>query len=220
MINLYQILKLSPNASPATIQAALENAQSANAIDAKTAKAVQEWLLVPDVRQRYNAKLQSEFPEFFQAAEPVAKPKIAPLSEETADDDEYMDLPPLWNPKAAMWWSIFSNVAFGAIIHAKNWQALGEDDLAKQNWIWAGASIAVLFVIALIGLNVGLGIQIGLVIAWYQTLGKKQTEFFSNEFDNDYDKRSWWLAVFLLILGIIVFAVLATIVSTLLLSFG
>ncbi|WP_096226454.1 hypothetical protein, partial [Kingella negevensis] len=183
-------------------------------------KAVQEWLLVPDVRQRYNAKLQSEFPEFFQAAEPVAKPKIAPLSEETADDDEYMDLPPLWNPKAAMWWSIFSNVAFGAIIHAKNWQALGEDDLAKQNWIWAGASIAVLFVIALIGLNVGLGIQIGLVIAWYQTLGKKQTEFFSNEFDNDYDKRSWWLAVFLLILGIIVFAVLATIVSTLLLSFG
>ncbi|MDK4697658.1 hypothetical protein QDY71_07835 [Kingella negevensis] len=106
MINLYQILQLSHNASPATIQAVLNNAQNANAI-----KAVQEWLLVPDVRQRYNVKLKSEYPEFFQAATPINKPKIAPLSEETADDDEYMDLPPLWNPNAAanwIWAGIFS----------------------------------------------------------------------------------------------------------------
>ncbi|MDK4680735.1 hypothetical protein QDY72_00175 [Kingella negevensis] len=99
MINLYQILQLSHNASPATIQAVLNNAQNANAI-----KAVQEWLLVPDVRQRYNVKLKSEYPEFFQAATPINKPKIAPLSEETADDGEYMDLPPLWNPNAAANW--------------------------------------------------------------------------------------------------------------------
>ncbi|MDK4687806.1 hypothetical protein [Kingella negevensis] len=159
MINLYQILQLPHNASPATIQAVLNNAQNANAI-----KAVQEWLLVPDVRQRYNAKLKSEYPEFFQAATPINRPKIAPLSEETADDDEYMDLPPLWNPNAAANWSLLLGTAFGAVLHALKWKALGEEKLAKENWIWAGV-YAVIYVFSFV--TGKFGISFFVLLGWY-----------------------------------------------------
>ena len=33
--------------------------------------------------------------------------------------------PPLWNPGAAMAWSLLFSPIFGAFVHMKNWQALG-----------------------------------------------------------------------------------------------
>ena len=66
MVNLYQVLGLSYSATSDEIQAALERKQST--LDAKTVKAVTEWLLVDNVRTRYDAKLRQEQPEFFQAA--------------------------------------------------------------------------------------------------------------------------------------------------------
>lgn len=65
MVNLYQILGLPYSATSDEIQAALERKQAA--LNAKTVKAVTEWLLVDSVRTRYDAKLRQEQPEFFQS---------------------------------------------------------------------------------------------------------------------------------------------------------
>lgn len=219
MINLYQLLDLPHYADSRAIQAALQRKQ--DGLDAKVVKAVNEWLLVPEVRARYDAKLRQEQPDFFMPAHDLSrqaaadKPKIVPLTDETADDDDYIDLPPLWNPKAAMYWSIFFNVVFGAVLHAKNWEALDERELAKQNWIFAAVGAAVLFALMLTDSTSTLGLQIGLVIAWYYSLGKKQVAFFEQEFNNEYERKGWILPIVLTLLALIVLAVAAVFVSAL-----
>lgn len=221
MINLYQILNIPPHASISQIQAALQRTQAG--LDPKTIKAINEWLLVPDVRVRYDAKLRQEQPDFFMMhtnAAPVQttpkqqeKPKIVLRNSDTEDDDDYMDLPPLWNPKAAMWWSVFFNVVLGAVLHAKNWESLGEKELAKQNWIWAGIGAVFLFIVMVTGMKIGLGVQIGLVVAWYYALGKKQVLFFEEEFNNDYERKGWIKPILLTIIAIFVAAVVAVLIA-------
>ena len=68
MVNLYQLLNLPPYADTAMIQAVLQHAQATGSLEPKVVKAVQEWLLKPDVRARYDAKLRQEQPEFFAAS--------------------------------------------------------------------------------------------------------------------------------------------------------
>ncbi|ULJ69820.1 hypothetical protein MIS45_02985 [Wielerella bovis] len=214
MINLYQILNIPPHASVSQIQAALQRTQAG--LDPKTIKAVNEWLLVHDVRVRYDAKLRQEQPDFFMITEstsPQEKPKIVLSNSETENDDDYMDLPPLWNPKAAMWWSVFFNVVLGAVLHAKNWESLGEKELAKQNWIWAGIGAVFLFIVMVTGMKIGLGVQIGLVVAWYYALGKKQVLFFEEEFNNDYERKGWLKPILLTIIAIFVAAFVAVLIA-------
>lgn len=135
MINLYQILNLSPQANTQEIQAALQHAQTQQKIDEKTASAVRSWLLEPDVRMRYDARLKMEQPEFFQAAahrqtlkvktshnapsqtNPVFKiknhssPAPASVKQQWIDEngDQIIEYTPiLWNPKVIAIWAFFS----------------------------------------------------------------------------------------------------------------
>ena len=43
--------------------------------------------------------------------------------------------PPLWNPGAAASWSLLLSPVFGAILHMKNWQAMGEQTAGAQRGI-------------------------------------------------------------------------------------
>lgn len=216
MINLYQILNIPHYASAQDIQAALQRAQEG--LDPKAIKAINEWLLVPDVRARYDAKLRQEQPDFFMThaettSNQVPKPKIVPANS-AADDDEYMDLPPLWNPKAAMWWSVFFNVVLGAVLHAKNWEALGEKDLAKQNWIWAGVGAGVVLALMLSdATKIGWIVHLALVFAWYHSTGNKQVEFFKKEFGEDYERKGWLVPIILTVLAIIAAGVLVVMIA-------
>lgn len=113
------------------------------------------------------------------------------------DDDE---IPPLYNPKAAMWWSLLLFTPFGAWLHAKNWQALGEEELAKQNywfvWLCFGLIIGVTILEMLTGYSVPtLSISIIPLIAWYRTLGKQQVALLNEEWEGAYERRSMLLAV-------------------------
>lgn len=213
MINLYQMLNLPPDATEAEIRDLV--AQHGNEWNPKTLKAVEEWLLVAEVRVRYDAKLRQMQPEFFaehdlpaptetftETPTPrAAKPKIVPKNAETENDDDYMDLPPLWNPKVAFYWSLFFNAIFGALIHAKNWEILGEPELAKQNYYFALAVLVGLTLGAMLLPEMPLGVSLGLSVAWYFSLGKKQVAFFESEFDNDYERKKWVLPVFLGLVG-------------------
>lgn len=226
MINLYQILNISPYASAEDIVSTVK--QKRAELDEKTLKAIKEWLLVAEVRQCYDTKLKQVQPEFFAAFAPVSspttelpdlpatptppteapptapKPKIVPKNEDTENDDDYMDLPPLWNPKAAMWWSLFFNVVFGAILQAKNWEALGEPELAKKNYQFAIVGFVLITCMALFLPKMPFGFGILMVVIWYRTLGKEQVTFFENNFAGDYERKGWVVPILLGLLAIVV----------------
>lgn len=44
--------------------------------------------------------------------------------------------PALWNPVAAVGWSLLFSPAFGAFLHARNADAMGRADEAKANRVW------------------------------------------------------------------------------------
>lgn len=107
------------------------------------------------------------------------------------DDDDY-DIPPLYNPNAAALWSILFT-PFGAWIHAKNWEAVGEDELAKQNYVFAIAMLATVIILTVLEMLTGIGLPIphlALLLIWYFQFGKKQVTLFKEELGNDYEKAS------------------------------
>ena len=81
MINLYQRLNLPPTASRAEIEAAL--AQYRSELSTAEIRGVQEWLLVNEVRHRYDAKLRQEQPSFFIPSQKQPAP-AAPSTAGTA----------------------------------------------------------------------------------------------------------------------------------------
>lgn len=133
-------------------------------------------------------------------------PYQAPNSDLDDYDDDY-DIPPLYNPKAAMWWSVLLFTPFGAWLHYKNWSALGEEELAKQNFWFAIGSLGLIYLAILIEMLTGYqlpraSISIVPLIAWYQTLGKKQVELLNIEWEGNYERRSMLIAVLVAIFGV------------------
>lgn len=130
-------------------------------------------------------------------------PYQAPNSNLDYDDD--YDIPPLYNPNAAALWSILFT-PFGAWIHAKNWEAVGEDDLAKQNRLWAIGIIALILVATFIEMFFGFSLPsapftIVPLIIWYTQLAKKQITLIKEELGDDYEKKSLVVPVLVGVFG-------------------
>ena len=100
MVNLYQLLNLPPHADAATIQTALQQAQTTNRLEPKVIKAVQEWLLKPDIRARYDAKLRQEQPEFFIVVSPQHNIPTPDMSAFTVSETVQITTPPISNQPA------------------------------------------------------------------------------------------------------------------------
>jgi hypothetical protein len=105
--------------------------------------------------------------------------------------------PPLWNPNAAANWSLLFSPAFGAWLHMKNWQALGDTKRAASArvWMWVSIACIVLFTIADIS-NSGAGsgggpIFLILLLAWYFASGRGQAKFVKERFGKDYPRKGW-----------------------------
>lgn len=241
MVNLYQVLNIPANANSAQIQAALMRYQQLPNANPKMIEATQAWLLKADVRARYDAKLRAEFPDFFMMPTAPVATKTAPArnpapARNTAaktvrlkakpqrkafDSDE---VPYLWNPNAAALWSLLFTPIFGAWLHMRNWQELGDKTMARKNLMWIIA-----YPIAALALPIGLllmGIDIPniwgwlLLLVWYLTLGKTQIQLVKEEFGGDYERRSWWLPLLLGIVFTIVFGLAILFIGLLLVGSG
>lgn len=210
MINLYKILHISPYSSTAEIRVALKDLETG--LNERTVKAVHEWLLVDSVRARYDMKLRETDPEFFAQyrQQPIAAPTssqnkrvirsnvkssssrtISIKKKPAAPKVDYrVDVPELWNPNAASNWSLLFNVCFGAVIHALNWTELGEDKLAKANWIVATVWLLVLLYSMTFNNKLYL-LNFLVLVAWYFTLGKKQAAYINTELNDHYRKKGW-----------------------------
>ncbi|QMT31714.1 MFS transporter [Alysiella filiformis] len=205
MINLYQILHISPHASRVEIQAALQHYRTQPQAHAKIIRATEEWLLVADVRARYDARLRAEQPEVFQAATPHHDDVL--IVDETPaqaiENDEYY-VPILWQPKAIMLASLILTPALGAWLTALNWQELGDEKAKQINMQVAyavlGSSLVLAMIAILTGVDWGWWLHLVVWLAWFFTLGKKHMDFVDNAIGNDYNRQSWqktliWVAV-------------------------
>lgn len=109
--------------------------------------------------------------------------------------------PPLWNPTAAVNWSLVFSVGFGAWLHAKNWKALNEPQKASKSMIWAYVGFAAFLaftvsqllqppVPTLLSMS-PLGVYLGVLFSWYFISARSQVLYIQTQFGNKYARQQW-----------------------------
>ena len=108
--------------------------------------------------------------------------------------------PALWNPNAAANWSLLFTPIFGAFLHMKNWQALGETGKARVSryWVILGAAVFSGFMLlaAVQPQSKGVGSLIRslgfiLLLAWYFGSARAQARYVKERFGSQYPRRGW-----------------------------
>lgn len=129
------------------------------------------------------------------------------------------ETPPLWNPNAAALWSLLFSPVFGAILHMKNWEALGNMEQAKASKTWAIMSAVVFIGATIWGMLAPEGgaadrassiVGIALLLGWYMTSGREQVKLVKGF--ASYPRRGWGKPILLGIGALIALIVLSTIV--------
>lgn len=130
--------------------------------------------------------------------------------------------PALWNPNAAGCWSILFSPAFGAYLHMRNWQALGESQRAETTKKWFYAALVMLgvyIVLAVITANNksadGFLNVIGFVflLTWYFSDGNKQAPYVKARFGAVYLRRGWGKPILIGLGCVIVYVAVAAIIG-------
>jgi hypothetical protein len=124
----------------------------------------------------------------------------APPKARLADVAQHEDAPALWNPGAAASWSVLLSPAFGAFLHMKNWEALGEPDKAAGAKKWV-----VIYLVTILGLAAVSALLphnraipailrltgFVLLLGWYFVSGKPQLEFVKSRYGKQYPRKGW-----------------------------
>ena len=149
---------------------------------------------------------------------PYAAPQ-APV----ADVPSLDPAPPLWNPNAAASWSLLFTPTFGAILHMKNWRAMGEPAKAATSKKWAIGSLIFFFLIVIVAValpdskaldRISRFASLALLLVWYFASGKAQNGIVIARFGKNYPRKGWLKPLLLALLAVIGFFVAAVIVGT------
>ena len=149
----------------------------------------------------------------------------APPKAEVADITGERTAPPLWNPNAAANWSLLFSPAFGAFLHMKNWQALGQPNKATSSKVWFVLSLVViggLSCASVMGLfseqQAGSVRIVGflLLIVWYFGSARGQAAYVKTHFGDTYPRRGWSLPLAVAVLAIIALIVILTVLAVVL----
>lgn len=142
-----------------------------------------------------------------------------PPKSEVADARPSDPVPSLWNPSAAANWSLLFSVIFGAVLHMKNWESLGEPEKAasSRNWAIGGLMFFVAMTLFSVfspneqladGLTKVLGFA--LLISWHFVSGRALQRYVLAKFGQNYPRKGWLKPIgyaLLAFLGFIVIAV-------------
>ena len=108
----------------------------------------------------------------------------------------------LWNPMAAALWSLLLTPAFGAWLHACNWERLGQKEQASQARGWAVAicvvnlvNLAVAAAATANGSDIGIPSWMSLVLLglWYGMSAHAQVKYVALRHGQAYARRTWGL---------------------------
>ena len=130
--------------------------------------------------------------------------------------------PAIWNPNSAANWSLLFSPAFGAYLHMKNWEALGEPVKASAAKVWVLVTLLTLAGITLAaallpnprsldGVSRALGLV--LLLSWYFSSGRSQAEYVKSRYGKDYQRRNWGKPLLLGCLALLGFGVFIFIVG-------
>jgi hypothetical protein len=152
----------------------------------------------------------------------VTENLYAPPKSKLADIGNDGMSPAIWNPNSAANWSLLFSPAFGAYLHMKNWEALGEPVKASAAKVWvlvtllalAGITLAAAFLPNSRSLD-GVSRTVGLVLllSWYFSSGRSQAEYVRSRYGKDYPRRSWGKPLLLGCLALVGFYIFVVVVA-------
>ena len=125
--------------------------------------------------------------------------RYAPPNASVEGGFERRPAPALWNPNGAANWCLLFTPIFGAWLHMKNWQALGEPGRAASARVWVVVSAVLIVGLSLVGSLWPLGPLMGLsrlfafvlLISWYFGSARGQARYVAERFGSDYPRKSW-----------------------------
>jgi hypothetical protein len=128
----------------------------------------------------------------------------------------------LWNPNAAANWSLLFSPAFGAFLHMKNWQALGQSNKATSAKVWFVLSLVVLGGLSCASVMVPNSKQLAgsvrvvgilLLLFWYFGSARGQAAYVKTHFGNTYPRRGWFKALAVAVLALFALIVVVTVLA-------
>jgi hypothetical protein len=168
--------------------------------------------------QQCGESLQSDAKFCGKCGAPTIKPAVGLSTPDSTPNVAIREAIAIWNPNAAINWSIIFTPAFGSYLHALNWRSLGKEDQVKSAMGWFYFSLAMLVVYILMGIfmadekaadGAARGLALLYLIIWYFSAGKAQTKYVKTEFSSDYPRRSWGKPLLIGIAAIACYFVLA-----------
>ncbi|MCF8207062.1 MAG: hypothetical protein K9J82_18410 [Methylotenera sp.] len=146
----------------------------------------------------------------------------APPQADVLDLPQHEAAPPLWNPNAAASWSLLFSPIFGAWLHMKNWQAMGETEKAatSKTWLVTITVFLILLVLISVVLPESKGVDalarfggFGLLVAWYYQIGKSQNAFVLARYGKGYPRKGWLKPLGIALLAWIAFFLVAVVIG-------
>lgn len=149
----------------------------------------------------------------------------APPRAQVADIDPLVSgesAPALWNPNAAASWSLLFSPIFGAYLHMRNWQALGQPEKAARSKNWVVGSLVCILLLIIVPLflpdskgvdAIGRACGFALLVSWYYAIGKSQQAFVLGKFGKTYPRRGWSKPLLAAIGAVIALCVVAFVVA-------
>ncbi|GAB6261260.1 hypothetical protein [Photobacterium sp. R1] len=120
----------------------------------------------------------------------------------------------LWNPSAAVGWSLLFSPIFGAWLHSKNWSALGDDGKAKQSMNWVYGAIVIIILAILLPEKIGSAIGLGYLLSWYFSSAQQQVKYVREKHNNAYRKNGWAKPIGIAVVSLNSFILVAGIATT------
>ncbi|MCK5716420.1 MAG: pilin [Thiomargarita sp.] len=102
----------------------------------------------------------------------------------------------IWNPNAAVNWSLLFSPLFGSYIHALNWRTLGEEGRAKTEMIWFYVMLAIIILTSIMAMRTLDTVTVAsssffLLFLWYFFSGRRQAKYVNEKLGADYARCSW-----------------------------
>lgn len=99
----------------------------------------------------------------------------------------------LWNPNAAVNWSILLGVPLGSFLHARNWREIGDHKQEKKAliWFWATVVVGVIGILVDNGGKVFAGVWLWSLILWYFISARAQAKYVLETYGSSYRRKGF-----------------------------